>query len=117
MVLQFLDGADAGSAEECYDAQQFTAMTNEKARRDAYPSRQVPPWQLQSSFTNITGLHDDAISRVVLPAPPIGPSPLLELVIDNRPLKMASKKVTTAFSVRLNNSARICLCQHPPAAP
>jgi hypothetical protein len=55
---------------------------------------------LASSFTNITELHDDAISRAAPTDPPIGPSPLLTLVIDNRPLTMASKKVTTTFSVR-----------------
>lgn len=81
-------------------------MTNEKARRSAYPSRQVPPWQLHSSFMNITELHDDAVSRAAPPDPPIGPSPLAETAIDTRPLTMASKKVTTTFSVRAHNPSR-----------
>jgi hypothetical protein len=82
----------------------WTIMTNERACGCAYLSRQSPAWHCHSSFTNISKLHDDAILRAAPPDPPIGPSPLLKFAIHIRVLKMASKKVTTAFSVRTTAS-------------
>lgn len=87
-------------------------MANEKTREGAYLSRQVPPWQLQSSFTNIIELHDDAKSRAAALNSPIGPSPLFEPAADPRLPTMASKKVTTTFAVRIASPFA-----HSPPAP
>jgi hypothetical protein len=69
------------------------------------------------SFTNITKLDDEAISRAAPPNPPIGPYPLLKLVTETRVLKMASKKVTTTFAVRNRNSFTTLSANTPLSQP